>query len=101
MQGVQADEARDAGVMESSAETLAIMYKFMDQQFDDNSWCSGAEFSMADCACLPALFYAQMVFPFADYANITAYYERACERPSWAAVKADAEAALAASGLLD
>ena len=101
VQGMQPEAARDQALIEKSGETLTTMYKLLDQQFADNNWCAGAEFSMADCACLPALFYAQMVFPFADYPNITAYYERGCARPSWAAVKADAESALAASGLLD
>ncbi|MCG2634749.1 MAG: glutathione S-transferase family protein [Gammaproteobacteria bacterium] len=101
VQGMQPEGDRDQAVIERSSQTLNVMYDFMDQQFADSNWCNGAEFSMSDCACLPALFYAQMVYPFADRPNITAYYQRACERPSWAAVKADAEAALAASGLLD
>ena len=45
-------------------------------------WAAGAEFSLADCAAAPALFYANIVQPFAGHAGLEAYYDRLIARPS-------------------
>jgi glutathione S-transferase len=54
-------------------------------------WLCGEKFSMADCAVIPVMFYAQTVAPFSDYANVVAYWERAQQRPCYAKVKAEFE----------
>jgi glutathione S-transferase len=47
---------------------------------------------MADCAALPALFYANEVEPFGDgLANVSAYLNRLKARPSVARVLKEAE----------
>jgi glutathione S-transferase len=51
----------------------------------------GDDFTLADCAALPALFYADKVAPFAKrWANVTAYFERLNGRPSVERVLAEA-----------
>ena len=43
----------------------------------------GDGFSLADCAAAPALFYAEIVVPFAArHPGVAAYYERLVDRPS-------------------
>ena len=43
----------------------------------------GADFTLADCAAAPALFYAEAVHPFtATHPALAAYYERLLARPS-------------------
>jgi glutathione S-transferase len=45
----------------------------------------GEEFTMADCAAAPALFYADRVAPFGDtLGNVAAYLRRLKQRPSFA-----------------
>jgi len=46
-------------------------------------WAAGGDFTLADCAAAPALFYAGTVIPF-DRAQRTlvAYFERLAARPS-------------------
>ena len=46
---------------------------------------------MSDCAAAPGLFYAELLAPFADYENISAYWERLKERPSVQKTHADAK----------
>jgi glutathione S-transferase len=42
------------------------------------------DFSMADCAAAPALFYARTLVPFPDdYRHLSAYFERLIHRPSF------------------
>jgi glutathione S-transferase len=56
------------------------------------TWAMGDEFSMADCAAAPSLFYANMVMPFADtYKNAAAYLGRLMKRPSFARALEEAQ----------
>jgi glutathione S-transferase len=55
------------------------------------AWAAGDDFSMADCAAAPALFYANLVVPFADaQRNVAAYLDRLLARPSFARVVREA-----------
>lgn len=67
---------------------LRITFEQLDKRLANQDWLCG-EFSMADCAAIPALFYCQVVSPFTDYPNIVRYYERARQRPSYARVMAE------------
>src|SRR4051812_3638958 len=55
----------------------------------DGEWAAGA-FSLADCAAAPALFYANIVEPFAGHGRVAAYFERLRTRPSFARCIAEA-----------
>jgi glutathione S-transferase len=67
---------------------LRLTFEHLDARLANQDWLCG-EFSMADCAAIPALFYCQMVAPFSDYPNLVRYYERAKQRPSYAKVMAE------------
>jgi glutathione S-transferase len=54
-------------------------------------WAMGGDFTMADCAAMPALFYAGKIVPLADYPKTAAYLERLKTRPSCARVLTEAE----------
>jgi glutathione S-transferase len=46
---------------------------------------------VADCAASPALFYADIVAPFSgSYPQLTAYFERLLDRPSFRRVLSEA-----------
>ena len=50
-------------------------------------WAMGDDFSLADCAAAPSLFYGNMVLPFdGDQKHLTTYFERLKARPSFARV---------------
>ena len=52
----------------------------------------GEEFTMADCAAAPALWYANEVLPFMDtHKHATAYLRRLMARPSFARALREAE----------
>ena len=55
------------------------------------TWAMGDDFSLADCAAAPALFYANEVTPFGDARNVAAYFDRLKARPSYARVLQEAE----------
>ena len=54
-------------------------------------WAMGQTFTLADCAALPALFYADYSVPLADWPELLAYLGRLKARPSVARVLAEAE----------
>jgi glutathione S-transferase len=56
------------------------------------TWAVGEQFTMADCAAAPALFYADKVMPFAQsHRNATEYLHRLMQRPSFARVLEEAK----------
>jgi glutathione S-transferase len=75
---------------EKARKHIKLTYEHLDQRLAKQDWLCG-EFSMADCAMIPPLFYAQMAAPFDAYPNVQRYWERAQQRPSYAAVKAQFE----------
>jgi len=54
-------------------------------------WAMGEAFTAADCAALPALFYADYAVKLADWPGLYAYLGRLKARPSIARVLAEAE----------
>ena len=55
------------------------------------TWAAGADFSLADCAAAPALFYAGIVEPWGEERReLGAYFERLVARPSVARTLAEA-----------
>jgi glutathione S-transferase len=57
----------------------------------EGPWALGETFTIADCAALPALFYADYAAPLAAWPPLKAYLERLKSRPSVARVLREAE----------
>ncbi len=54
-------------------------------------WAMGSSFTVADCAALPALFYADYAMPLAEWPELGAYLTRLKMRPSVARVLDEAQ----------
>ncbi|MCG8432863.1 MAG: glutathione S-transferase family protein [Gammaproteobacteria bacterium] len=80
---------RDTALIERSAFRANVMYDYFEHLLAEREWLGG-EFSMADCAAAPALLYAQQSHPFTKHKNISAYWERLSNRPSWQKVMQEA-----------
>jgi glutathione S-transferase len=82
----------DAFGVESARTALATACGYVESQLPADGWAAGADFTLADCAAAPALFYADKVQPLGDsYPRTTAYLERLKARPSFARVLEEAE----------
>jgi glutathione S-transferase len=78
------------GVEEARAQ-LRTSYAMIERQMAGGVWAMGDEFSLADCAAAPSLFYGSMVEPFGDgQHNLTVYLERLKARPSFERVLKEA-----------
>jgi glutathione S-transferase len=97
MQKIITDRLRPAGKndpfgVEEARELLKTSLGMIDQDMASNRWVMGNDFTMADCAAAPALFYADWIAPFRDtHKNVAAYLDRLKERPSYARVLKEAE----------
>jgi glutathione S-transferase len=90
MQKIITDRLRPAGSndtygVEQARTQLATAYGMIDQDMASRTWAMGDDFTMADCAAAPALFYANMVLPLGDaHRNVATYLDRLMQRPSYA-----------------
>lgn len=88
MQKHVADRLRPAGQQDAygvaeAASTLDTAYTMLETHLTARQWMLGEDFSMADCAAAPALFYAGVVHPFSESRPaLVAYFERLMARPS-------------------
>ncbi len=74
---LRAEADRDAMAIDKARATLAMAYGLLEQRLAGREWAAGPQFSMADCAALPALFYAFTLVPLpADHPRLAAYFER-------------------------
>lgn len=80
---------QEAGAM--AGERLERAYAWLEGQLVDRTWAAGTEFTLADCAAAPSLFYADWTHRIAEtYPVLGAYRARLLARPSVARAVDDA-----------
>ena len=79
-----ADERDPKGVSDAKAR-LDQTYEWLDGELKGRTWAVGEDFTLADCAAAPALFYADWVQPISEkFGTVRAYRARLLKRPSFA-----------------
>ena len=97
MQKAVTDRLRPAGKndsygVEQAKSQLQIAIGMVERSMAAKTWALGDDFTMADCAAAPALFFANKVMPFGGaYPNAAAYLIRLMQRPSFARAVKEAE----------
>jgi glutathione S-transferase len=85
-------DAKDSYGVEHAKAQLREAYAVIEPMMASRRWTMGTDFTLADCAAAPALFYANTVMPFEpEDANLPAYLGRLMARPSFARVLAEAK----------
>lgn len=87
--------SRDPFGVQTERDRIASSYAIADANLRADGWAVGDDFTLADCAAAPALFYAQKIVPLGDQPRLAAYYERLTRRPSFARVLDEAAPYLA------
>ncbi len=86
-QQLRSPEERDLRSCNESKAALSAGYDFFEQRLGDRVWAAGMNFSMADCAAAPALFYATTIEPIREtHTRVKYYFDRLMARPSVARV---------------
>jgi glutathione S-transferase len=83
---------KDRHGVEEARARLRTSYGMIEEEMATQNWATGGEFSLADCAAAPSLFFANEVMPLGEeHANVAAYLSRLKARPSYARVLKEAE----------
>jgi glutathione S-transferase len=87
-----ADQKDPFGV-EEARRTYHTALGMLESRLADRPWLMGEQFTLADCAAAPALFYGNMVCGSLDegHARAAAYLRRLMARPAYARVLREAE----------
>lgn len=97
MQKIVTDQLRPKGQndthgVDQAKSQLLQAYSVAEPAMQARRWAIGEDFTLADCAAAPALFYANTVMPFGPAEkNLSAYLDRLMTRPSFARVLQEAE----------
>lgn len=83
------DGQRDSFGVEQAKDQIRSGYSLIAPMIA-GPWAMGEAFTLADCAALPALFYADYAVPLVDWPELSSYLGRLKERPSVARVLAEA-----------
>jgi glutathione S-transferase len=71
------------GDMGRARASINTVYTMLDQQLAQRTWMGGDDFSLADCAAAPALFFATTLEALpAGLVHATRYFKQLMERPS-------------------
>ena len=97
MQKIVGDKLRPAdakdsyGVAEAKAQ-VGTALGIVEREIAGKTWAMGDEFTLADCAAGPPLFYIDKMMPLAGaYKNVAAYLARLMQRPSYARALEEAQ----------
>ncbi len=75
-------ERRDPADVQEARAALDTIYRWLDERMATRDWAAG-DFSLADCAAAPSLFYADWVHPIGDrFPALGRYRARLLARPS-------------------
>lgn len=86
------DGRSDPHGVELALAQLETSYAMIEADMAEKTWAVGDRFTLADCAALPALFYARKVAPLGSgHGNVARYFDRLMERSSVARVVREAQ----------
>jgi glutathione S-transferase len=82
---LRAEDKRDPYGVTQARALLDTTYGWLDGVMTDREWAAGENFTLADCAAGPSLFYADWAHPIEGrFPNVVAYRKRLLARPSFA-----------------
>ena len=80
---ISGDDVKRRDGMALSVEKLDRAYAWLETRLAEAGWACGDDFTLADCAAAPALFYADWVHRIPEsFANLRGYRARLLARPS-------------------
>jgi glutathione S-transferase len=84
---IRPEDRRDPYGIEEARAALDSAYGWLDGTMRGRMWASGDDFTLADCAAAPSLFYADWAHPIGEsFSHVRSYRARLLARPSVARV---------------
>jgi glutathione S-transferase len=82
---LRSEGERDPRGVADAKAMLETSYRWLDGRLKGHEWAVGDDFTLADCAAAPSLFYADWTHPIpAELTTLIAYRGRLLARPSFA-----------------
>ena len=82
---IRAPENRDPYGVAEARKLLETSYAWLDKELAGREWAVGNDFTLADCAAAPSLFYADWTHAIPErFTTLIAYRKRLLSRPSFA-----------------
>jgi len=76
-------DRRDSYGVDEAKAALEAAYRWLEGVMEGRAWAVGDNFTLADCAAAPSLFYADWVHPIAErFPHVRGYRARLLARPS-------------------
>jgi glutathione S-transferase len=77
------EDRRDGYGVEEARAALDTAYRWLDGVMAGRTWAAGEDFTLADCAAAPSLFYADWAHPIGEsFPHVRNYRARLLARPS-------------------
>jgi glutathione S-transferase len=84
-EAIKGEAGRKELAMAEARQALDTAYAWLEDRLGDRVWAAGEEFTMADCAAAPSLFYADWVHEISPrYGRLREYRAQLLSRPSFA-----------------
>ena len=84
-EAIRGESGRKDLALAEAAQALDTAYAWLEDRLKDRVWAAGEEFSMADCAAAPSLFYADWVHEISpQFSRLREYRAQLLARPSFA-----------------
>jgi glutathione S-transferase len=84
-EAIRGEVGRKEIALAEAAKALDTAYAWLEERLRDRLWAAGDDFSMADCAAAPALFYADWVHEISPrFGRLREYRAQLLARPSFA-----------------
>jgi len=84
-EALRSEGGRKEEAMTEARSALDTAYAWLEHRLADRIWAAGDDFTMADCAAAPSLFYADWVHQIAPaFPRLRAYRTQLLDRPSFA-----------------
>jgi glutathione S-transferase len=85
-------DKKDPHGVDDARRRMATALDMTERDMAAKTWAMGDDFTLADCSAAPALYYANLVQPFAaTHPNVARYFDRLMSRPSFARAVKEAE----------
>lgn len=79
------EKDRDPYGVQEARDMLDAACSWLEKHMTGRQWAAGEQFTLADCAAAPSLFYADWSHPLGDrFPAVTAYRQRLLAQPSFA-----------------
>ena len=82
---IRPEDKRDPQGVDDARALIEKSYAWLEERLKGRAWAAGPDFTLADCAAAPSLFYADWVQEIGDrFPTLKAYRKKLLARPSFA-----------------